>query len=131
MATILTVDDDPAVLDLLARILRRAGHTVISAVDGQEGFDACLQLAPDLVITGIVMPVMDGHTLCRQLRQHPATRDLPILVISGRSEPHEVAAHYAVGANAFLPKPMPTAALLAAVTTLLAGSAPAAAAAPS
>jgi pilus assembly protein CpaE len=95
----------------------------MSALGGQEGLATCRQTAPDLMITGIVMSVTDGHTRCRQLRQHPATRHLPMLVISGRSEPDVVAAHDAAGANAFLPKPMPAAALLLAVSALLAGSA--------
>ena len=121
-ATILAVDDDPVFLELLGRLLGRAGHTVLRALDGREGLTTCLRTLPDLVITDIVMPEMDGHTLCRQLRQHPATRHLPILVISGRSAPQEVAAHYAAGASAFIPKPMRFAQIPLTVAELLAGT---------
>lgn len=122
--TIVVVDDDPPFLDLLHRILRRQGYRVVSALDGQEGLAMCRREQPALVITGLVMPVMNGWELCRQLRRDTNLGGVPILVISGRSEPHHVEESLAAGATAFLPKPMRQSEVVEAVARLLQGGGP-------
>ena len=118
-ATIALIDDDPVFLELIERMLRRRGHRVVTALNGQEGLELCLRELPALVITGIIMPVMRGWELCRRLRQNGALQHVPILVMSGCAAPDQVAAHYAAGANAFLPKPFSQLAFSAIVTQLL------------
>jgi CheY-like chemotaxis protein len=82
MANLLVVDDDPVLLNLLGKLLRRAGHAVTEANSGEE----CLALAArerfDVIITDVMMPGLDGFGLTRQLRADPATRDVLVLVVT-------------------------------------------------
>lgn len=98
MAKILVVDDEPAQRFMLRRIFERAGHEVATAGDGAAALRSVQESAPDLVVTDMMMPVMGGAELIRQLRCEPATADIPILAASG--DPH-----LAVGADAVIPKP--------------------------
>ena len=73
MATILIVDDLSANRKFLVTLLRHQGHRLLEAADGREGLAAVHAEHPDLVITDVLMPVMDGYELVRQLRLDPAT----------------------------------------------------------
>jgi CheY-like chemotaxis protein len=98
MARILVVDDEPAQRFALRRIFERAGHEVADAGDGAAALRAVRESPPDLVVTDMMMPVMDGNELIRRLRSEPATAGIPILAASG--DPH-----LAVGADAVIAKP--------------------------
>ena len=98
MAKILVVDDEPAHRLLLRRIFEKAGHEVSDAGDGAAALRAVAESRPDLVVTDMMMPVMDGAELIRRLRRDPATADIPILAASGDT-------HLADGADAVVPKP--------------------------
>lgn len=117
--TILVVDDDEPTVDLIGRILWRAGHRAVAAFNGREGLEACVAERPALVLTGIIMPEMGGDELIRRLRAHPTLHDIPILVVTGQSKPEQFEAWYAAGANKCLPKPFVHAELVAAVAELL------------
>jgi CheY-like chemotaxis protein len=95
---ILVVDDEPMQRILLRRIFERAGHEVSEASNGAAALGAVRESPPDLVVTDMMMPVMDGAELIRQLRSAPATAGIPILAASGDF-------HLAVGADAVVPKP--------------------------
>ena len=92
------VDDEPAQRFLLRRIFERAGHEVTDAGDGAAALRSVRESAPDLVVTDMMMPVMGGHELIRQLRCEPATAGIPIVAASGDS-------HMAVGADSVISKP--------------------------
>ena len=79
MATILIVDDLSANRTLLVRLLQRRGHRLLEAGDGSAALALIRDEHPDLVITDLLMPVMDGYELVRQLRLDPATRALPVV----------------------------------------------------
>ena len=98
MARILVVDDEPAQRFLLRRIFERAGHEVTDAGDGAAALRAARESPPDLVVTDMMMPVMDGNELIRRLRSEPATAGIPILATTG--DPH-----LAVEADAVIAKP--------------------------
>jgi CheY-like chemotaxis protein len=98
VARILVVDDEPAQRFMLRRLFERAGHEVADAGDGAAALRAVRESAPDLVVTDMMMPVMGGSELIRQLRCEPATAGIPILAVSG--DPH-----LAAGADAIIPKP--------------------------
>jgi CheY-like chemotaxis protein len=98
VSRILVVDDEPAQRSLLRRILERAGHEVSDAGDGAAALQAVRKSPPDLVVADMMMPVMGGAELIRQLRCEPATAGIPILAAS--SDPH-----LAVGADAVVAKP--------------------------
>ncbi len=98
MAKILVVDDEPAHRLLLRRTFERAGHEVTDAGDGAAALRAVAESRPDLVVTDVMMPVMDGAELIVRLRSEPATSDIPILAAS--SDPD-----LAKGADAVIAKP--------------------------
>lgn len=108
----MVVDDEPDQRFLLRRIFERAGHEVSDAVDGAAALAAVRDSAPDLVVTDVMMPVMDGVELIRRLRDDPATAHIPILAASGDT-------HLAEAANAVVPKPYEFKDLLAVATDLL------------
>jgi CheY-like chemotaxis protein len=82
VARILVVDDEPDQRVLLRRIFERAGHEVREAGHGAAALEAVRESAPDLVVTDMMMPVMDGPEFIRRLRAEPATAGIPILAAS-------------------------------------------------
>ena len=112
MAKILVVDDEPDQRFLLRRIFERAGHEVSDAGDGAAALRAVRESAPDLVVTDVMMPVMDGAELIRCLRGDPATAHIPVLVASGDSQ-------LAGAADAVVPKPYEWHTLAATADALL------------
>ncbi len=83
MTLLVLAEDDDDIRKLSARILRRAGHTVIEAVNGAEALEAVREHNPAAVISDVDMPVMTGVELSLALRADPATRDLPVIYVSG------------------------------------------------
>ena len=117
-ATILVVDDTVDTRDLIHLYLTGEGYTVLLAGDGGEGLYRAKAERPDMVITDINMPNMDGHTLIRELRAEEGFADLPIIALTAYgSEAAEEAKKN--GANAVFAKPMNFEDLLAEVARLL------------
>jgi CheY-like chemotaxis protein len=113
VSRILVVDDEPDLRFILRRILERAGHEVADAGHGAEALECVRGWRPDLVVTDMMMPVMDGRELIRRLRADPATAQIPILAVTGNGE-------LAGAADALLPKSCQTDQILAAANALLA-----------
>jgi CheY-like chemotaxis protein len=112
VARILVVDDEPDERFLVSRALRKQGHEVTVAENGAAGLKAAREELPDLVVTDVMMPVMDGVELIRRLRGDPATAGIPILTASGDI-------HLAGAADAVLAKPYDNARLIMLVDSLL------------
>ena len=106
------VDDEPDQRFLLRRIFERAGHEVSDAADGAAALRAVRESAPDLVVTDVMMPVMDGVELIRCLRGDPATACIPVLAASGDT-------HLAGSADAAVTKPYEWQHLVAVADALL------------
>ena len=98
MSRILVVDDEPDQRFALRRIFERAGHEVVEAANGVTALHVVGQTRPDLVVTDVMMPVMNGVELIRRLRADAVTVAIPILCVSGDG-------HLAAGADAVLVKP--------------------------
>jgi putative two-component system response regulator len=119
MARILVVDDDADVAVLLRMTLEAEGYGVRVAADGQQALDAVAADVPDLVVLDLDMPNMGGLEVCERLKQAPATRLLPILILSG-GDPAEARVHaWDLGADEFLTKPPNTQVLLSRCRSLL------------
>jgi len=117
MATILVVDDEPALLELLVDILDGEGHEMLAARDGVVALGLLTGRRTDLIVTDAMMPRLDGMGLIRSMRHHPDLRDVPVIVLSAATHP----TLDGLGAVTFLPKPFELTALLAAVATALRG----------
>ena len=84
--TLLVVDDDPDIADVLAAILADEGYAVATGSDGRV-LETALADPPDLVLLDFQMPVMDGVEVCQRLRQDPRTRDIPVIFLTATPEP--------------------------------------------
>jgi diguanylate cyclase (GGDEF)-like protein len=118
--TVLVVDDDPDKLNLLQFALTRAGYDVRTARDGEEGLAAVASFQPDLVVSDIMMPSMNGYELARRIRQNPHTRFIPIILqtaAGSRAEDQRLGSE--VGALGFITDPTDLELLLARARTLL------------
>jgi two-component system, cell cycle sensor histidine kinase and response regulator CckA len=122
MATILIVDDLPANRELLVTLLRYQGHRLVEAANGQEGLAAVRAERPDLVITDVLMPVMDGYELIRELRLDPATRDVPVVFYTAHYAAREARAlALSSGVSEVLTKPAEPEEVLKVVARVLSG----------
>jgi PAS domain S-box-containing protein len=122
MVTILVVDDLSANRALLVTLLRHQGHRLIEAGDGRQGLAAAQAEHPDLVITDVLMPVMDGYELVRQLRLDPATRGIPVVFYTAHYGEREARAlALSSGVSYVLTKPAQSQEVLAIVSRVLSG----------
>lgn len=107
---VLTIDDDPAITDLLCTLLKANGFDVLAANSGSEGLRLIKEYSPRLVILDLMMPDMDGWSVCKAAREFTS---IPILILSALDEPSIVASVLDNGADDFLVKPVPSAVLVA------------------
>lgn len=119
MTYILAVDDDPEVLATLGRVLEREAFEVGLAKSGLEALPMIERRAPDLLILDIVMPGMDGISLCRQLRRDPRFTALPILFLTAKGSTDDIVDGLDAGADDYVIKPFELAELRARVGALL------------
>jgi two-component system, OmpR family, response regulator MprA len=115
-ARILVVDDDPMLAAALRRPLAYEGYEVLVATSGEEALARVAEQAPDLVVLDILLPGMDGLAVCRRLRQ---VTDIPVLMLTARSEVPERVAGFEAGADDYLGKPFAFEELLLRVKALL------------
>ena len=119
MATILTVDDSPSIRQMIKVALEPAGHTVIEAGDGAQGLAAAQAKRPNIVITDLNMPVMNGLELIRALRKLPALTGLPIVFLTTESSENVKQEAKSAGATGWITKPFKPEQLLAVVGKLV------------
>lgn len=122
MTTVLVIDDSSTMVMSLSRILAKSGYTVETATNGQEGMTKLKGgLKPGLILTDVNMPVMDGITFVKEARKLPATRFVPIVVLTTESGGPKQAEARAAGASGWLVKPTQPDALLATMKQLIPG----------
>ena len=120
MARVFVVDDDQVVRRLAQAILRRGGHQVVALDNGQAALDALEQSTPDIVITDLMMPRMDGLELVRRIRAETRWAGLPIVVLTARGTSADLRRAREAKADRFLTKPFSSAQLLDVVEDLTA-----------
>lgn len=103
MKKILVVDDDEGIVDSLEEILEEEGYQVDSTVRGEEALPKVLTFRPDLVVLDVLISGTDGRDVCRQLKQTPNTKDIPVVMISARTDTRPSALK--AGAADFISKP--------------------------
>jgi len=116
---VLVVDDDQHIRELVRMKLQSAGHEVITAVDGEEGYNLAVQELPGLVLLDIAMPKMTGLEVCEKLREGASTSTLPIVLITARSSESDVEKGFAAGADDYITKPFSPRELLARLEAIL------------
>lgn len=119
MAYIVAVDDDPEVLDTLGRVLEREAFDVGLANSGTEALVLLEKRVPDALILDIIMPGMDGITICRQLRRDPRFAALPILFLTAKGSTDDIVDGLDAGADDYVIKPFELAELRARIYALL------------
>jgi CheY-like chemotaxis protein len=118
VALILVVDDEFSVAEVLASVLTDAGHEVITAINGRQGLERLDERPPDLVLLDFVMPIMDGPTMLRIMRQNPSHSAIPAIIMSSLPESTIVQSSKGFYA-AFLRKPFKLRAVLDVVNNLV------------
>ena len=116
---LLVVDDDPFIARLLEIELAAAGYQVRVANDGQQAIDLVADDPPDLVITDVMMPHVDGFELTRSLRQDPRTATISVIILTARGLSADKLEGFAIGADDYIVKPFDTPELLARVRGVL------------
>lgn len=102
---ILVVEDDPAIVTMLRRVLEPT-YQVTVAVDGMDGLSAALHKPePDLIITDVMMPRLDGYTMIARLRKTSSTHKIPVIFLTAKGDPKSVVTGITVGARHYVTKP--------------------------
>lgn len=83
---ILLIDDDADLIELAKMVLAKRPYDVLAAYSGEEGLEKAKADTPDLIILDVIMPVMDGFTVCQQLKASPETARIPVIMLTGFSE---------------------------------------------
>jgi CheY-like chemotaxis protein len=104
--TVLVVDDDPFIVDLLTRQLEKKELRVISSTDPETAYTMAEEQKPDLILSDIAMPAIDGFTLLKGLRQNKLTRHIPLVLLTGSDRMADVEEAFLAGAQAYLLKPL-------------------------
>src|SRR5512132_906213 len=116
---VLIVDDDEDILLIVQTILTSAGYTTFLARNGREGVDMALRLQPDLILLDVMMPELSGWEVCTTLKNAPETRQIPVAMLTVKSEIRDLITGMQVGADDYLTKPFTRRRLLSAVRKLL------------
>ena len=117
--TILVVEDEAPLLTLLRYNLEKQGFQVEEATDGQEALLRVAEARPDLILLDWMLPAMSGIEVCRQIRRRPATRDLPIIMVTARTEDQDAVRALDLGADDYITKPFSPREVVARVRAVL------------
>lgn len=119
--TVLVVEDDPVIIDLLTVTLELEGWEVLRAKDAASALEAARSERPDVVVSDVMMPARSGLDLIADLRGDEATAGIPVVLLSARALPAEVAEGLSAGAADYVTKPFDPDDLIARVAAVLAG----------
>ena len=116
MATVLLVEDDDTLRETLSYLLRREGHDIRTAADGDAGLDAFARYAPDIILLDLMIPGVDGIEVCRRIRQ---TSSVPIIILTAKNTEGDVVLGLEMGADDYITKPFSTPELLARIRSAI------------
>jgi DNA-binding response OmpR family regulator len=116
---VLIVDDEPNIVTSLEFLMRKQGHNIRVAADGEEALAAVDEFMPDLVLLDVMLPHRNGYEVCQLLRERPDLRNLKIVMLTAKGREAEVAKGRALGADEYVTKPFSTRELVARLERLL------------
>lgn len=116
---ILVVDDEIYIVHILDFSLGMEGYEVITALDGEEALKKASETKPDLIVLDIMMPKMDGYETCKALKADPATKDIPVILLSAKGRNVDMQTGYDVGADEYITKPFSPRKLVDRINTML------------
>jgi two-component system, OmpR family, alkaline phosphatase synthesis response regulator PhoP len=116
---ILVVDDEPAILELVRFNLLREGFTVTTVEEGTKALEVVHAQPPDLLVLDLMLPGIDGLEVCRRLKQDPATRQIPIVMLTAKGEESDIVIGLELGADDYIPKPFSPRVLIARIKAVL------------
>lgn len=116
---ILIIEDDSDISELVQYNLEREGYKVFASANGESGFTQATQLKPDLIVLDLMLPGLDGLSVCRKLRAHPITAEVPIVMLSAKGEESDVVVGLEMGADDYVTKPFSPKELLARIRAVM------------
>ncbi len=116
---IVIIEDEPDIVEVISYNLKREGYQVSSAARGDDGINLVRNKAPNLVILDLMLPGVDGLSVCQQLKADPLTKDIPIIIVSAKEEESDVVIGLGLGADDYVAKPFSPRELLARVKAVL------------
>jgi two-component system, OmpR family, phosphate regulon response regulator PhoB len=119
LPSILIIEDELSLTKILAYNLEREGYEVALAHDGQEGLRKAQTLLPNLILLDLMLPVMDGLEVCRELRAGARTREIPIIIMTAKTEETDQIVGFSMGADDYVTKPFSLKILLQRIKALL------------
>jgi two-component system, chemotaxis family, response regulator PixH len=119
MKTVLVIDDMESELELIEVYLQQEGYTVITAINGQEGFQKAVAENPDAIVTDLVMPEMTGLELCRKLKRTPSTAHIPVIACTTRDRGVDQSWAMKQGVAAYLIKPCTQEQLVSSIQSVM------------
>jgi two-component system alkaline phosphatase synthesis response regulator PhoP/two-component system response regulator VicR len=122
MPRILVVDDEPHIVRLIQVNLERQGYQVETANNGAQALAKIKESRPDLLVSDVMMPEMDGFELLANVRREPSLMDLPVIMLTAKAQDRDVMQGYQTGADMYLTKPFNPAELIAFAKRILSSS---------
>ena len=118
--TVLLAEDEPNIAESLKFLLEHAGYVVSVATDGQQALDHALNHQPDVLVLDVMLPKLDGHEVARRLRADERAKNLPILVLTAKSQDKDRETALDCGADLFITKPFANSEIIEAVNRIVA-----------
>lgn len=119
MARILIVDDSPTQALSLSRILKKHGHEILTATDGEQGVEVAQAERPDLILMDVVMPKINGFQATRQITKNPATSHIPVIIVTTKDQETDKIWGARQGAKSYVIKPVEEAVLMDTINQFL------------
>lgn len=117
--TILIIEDEEDIQELLLYIIGKEGYRAIAVESGERGLETAIRQHPDLVILDLMLPGMDGISVCRKLKSSKETSDIRVIIVSARGEEADIVAGLELGADDYITKPFTPSILLARIRAVL------------
>ena len=119
MRTILLVEDEPSLIELMNIYLSRRGYRIVTVADGAEVMNQARSVKPDIIILDIMLPKLNGFEVCSLIKSDPALKQIPVMILSALVQKSEIEMGIRMGADLYMTKPFQNSDLLANIEKLL------------